>query len=76
MATASWFEREQADYLAKMMETQNAAGVAGELVWTLYDFTVPLPEYRFWQKAVQAHMGILTSDGVPKRAVQSFTSPQ
>jgi len=67
---AAGLEEDQAQYIAAIRAAPGQRETAGEIVWTLYDFTtVPLPEFRFpWQKAAQAHMGVLRTDGVPKPA--------
>ena len=75
-------EASQAAYLAdllaaqQLMTRQQGWPMAGEIVWTLYDFTaVPLAEFRMpWQKAQQANMGLLRSDGSWKPAAEIFAS--
>ncbi len=63
-------ELEQANYYAAMLNTHQLTESLGYLVWTLYDFdTVPLAEFRYpWQRATQAHMGLLRRDGMAKPA--------
>ncbi len=67
---AGYLEDQQAETIAAVLAAQAEGGAAGEVVWALYDFsTVPLAEFRFpWQKASQAHMGVLRTDGSPKAA--------
>lgn len=67
---ASSLEEQQAQYIAAIRAAPGQGETAGEIVWTLYDFSaVPLPEFRFpWQKAAQAHMGVLRTDGSLKPA--------
>ena len=66
---AGYLEAQQAGHIAAI-RAANTRGTAGEVVWALYDFTtVPLAEFRFpWQKATQAHMGVLRTDGSAKPA--------
>jgi len=74
---ASTTEARQAEYVAAILAEQRAYQTAGELIWALFDFTnVPLGEYRFpWQKAVQAHWGMLRTDGSPKPAAPLLAAP-
>jgi hypothetical protein len=70
-------EDRQAETVAAILAAQAAGGAAGEVVWALFDFsTVPLAEFRFpWQKATQAHMGVLRTDGAPKPAAALLGGP-
>lgn len=63
-------EAEQAHYYAELLRHHRTLPMAGYLVWTLYDFErITLPEFSLpWQRASQAHMGILRADGTPKPA--------
>lgn len=75
-------EESQAKYLGDLLLTQQllakerAWPLAGDIVWTLYDFTeVPLAEFRLpWRKAAQASMGLLHSDGANKPAAAIIQS--
>ena len=75
-------EESQADYLSDLLQTQRLMTrqrgwpMAGEMVWTLYDFTeVPLAEFRLpWRKAQQANMGLLRSNGSWKPAAEIIAS--
>lgn len=75
-------EAEQAAYLSDLLLTQRLLAqqqqwpLAGEVAWTLYDFTeVPLAEFRLpWRKAMQANMGLLRSDGTEKPAAEIIAS--
>lgn len=63
-------EAEQALYYADLLSQHRQVDTAGYMVWTLYDFDqVPLAEFRMpWQRATQAHMGLIRKDGSPKAA--------
>lgn len=68
-------EAEQAHYYAELLRQHRTLPMAGYLVWTLYDFArITLPEFSLpWQRASQAHMGILRADGTPKPAAALLT---
>lgn len=68
-------EAEQAYYYADLLRQHRTLPTAGYLVWTLYDFErITLPELSLpWQRAAQAHMGILRVDGTPKPAAALIT---
>lgn len=68
-------EAEQALYTADILKVVNQSSMAGQMVWTLYDFSnIPatvagrLP----WQSGPQANLGILRRDGTPKPAAALF----
>lgn len=67
---ANYLEDRQAEHIAAIRSAPGQAETAGEVVWALFDFSVvPLDEFRFpWQKAMQAHMGVLRTDGSAKPA--------
>lgn len=63
-------EQEQAAYYAALLRQHRPLQTLGYLVWTLHDFdTVPLAEFRYpWQRAAQAHMGVIRGNGSFKPA--------
>lgn len=63
-------EAEQALYYADLLGQHRTFPTAGYMVWTLHDFDrVTLPEFNLpWQRATQANMGLLRSDGTQKPA--------
>jgi Cellulase (glycosyl hydrolase family 5) len=68
-------EAEQLSYYAAVLSAMRSTDAAGEMAWTLYDFSsVPanVAGRMPWQVGPQRQLGVLRADGTPKPAAALF----